>query len=370
MGNVLQLSSLQAAGPASSLRKQRLQGVTPNGWVTGANAHKRAPTNFPLYHRPGVIAVVTTDWDACESLLSRCYGHCPLRVFHSADSFLNCLQQEPPILDHDHWLHRQLLASAPGQAALIPAILDYWATQPERLNLTRACVVDDLMAGHDGLDILGELIGWRGLRILLTDDTSTEELSSAVEMGMVDRLVAKTTDSSIDQLTTILSTQLSTPSARTQQLWASTLSVAQIDALQSPGIASVLLELAQSRWVEWACIGEPFGILGLNAKGVASWLQLQVASERNEAVYQAIARGLRPDEVTRVARGEAMVDLSAQGGETNAVLTAFPIDRKARLIGAWRSLGKANRATSPLSTALAQAASATEHSEFSRLTAG
>ncbi len=370
MGTVLQLSSLQPPGGTFPQRSALRQGINQRFLVTGSRARQRAPTSFPLYHRPGVIAVVTTDWDACESLLSKCYGHCPLRVFHSADSFLNCLQQEPPILDHDHWLHRQLLASAPGQAALIPAILDYWATQPERLNLTRACVVDDLMAGHDGLDILGELIGWRGLRILLTDDTSTEELISAVEMGMVDRLVAKTTDSSIDQLTTILSTQLSTPSARTQQLWASTLSVAQIDALQSPGIARVLLEFAQSHWVEWACIGEPFGILGLDAKGFASWLQLQEASERNEAVYQAIARGLRPDEVTRVARGDAMVDLSAQADETNAVLTAFPIDRKARLIGAWRPLGIANRATSQLSIPSGQAMSATEHSEFSRLTAG
>lgn len=369
MGTVLQLSTLQPSGNAHPQRIRRLQGVDQRLLANGSLARQRAATNFPLYHRPGVIAVVTTDWDACESLLSHCYGHCPLRVFHSADSFLNCLQQEPPILDHDHWLHRQLLGSAPGQKALIPGILDYWATQPERLNLTRACVVDDLMAGHDGLDILGELIGWRGLRILLTGDTTTEELSSAVEMGMVDRVVAKTTDSSIDQLATILSTQLSKPSTRTQQLWASSLSAAHMEALQSPAIANVLLGLAQSRWVEWACIGEPFGILGLDAKGVASWLQLQLASERNDAVYQAIARGLHPEDIACVARGEAMVDLSAQT-PNQPLLTAFPIDRKSRLVGAWRPLKKANSPTWPLSTPfLTSGRTAYERFDSSRLTA-
>ncbi len=337
MGKVLQMSPKTRPGVVRLHEKRLARLLGGNGVDTLGLRGGSARINFPLYHRPGMVALLTTDWDTCESLLSQRYGHCPLRVFYSAESFLNCLQQEPPIQEHDHWLHRQLLSSSASQTRLIPAILDYWANQPERLSLTRACVVDDLMAGRDGLDILGELIGWRGLRVLLTAGATTEELSTALEMGTVDQLVAKTTSAAIEQLVNGLSNQLLTPASRTQQLWASTLSLSQIDALQSPAIAKALLTLAQSRWAEWACIGQPFGVLGLDAKGTASWLQLQLASDRNEAVYQAISHGLSAHDVARVAQGEAIVGFQQNAGNAKA-LSAFPVDRKGRLLGAWQTI--------------------------------
>ncbi len=301
----------------------------------------RLPT-FPLHHRAGRAAIVTTDEDLRERLLRKAHGRYALRAFRGVDAFLNELQQEPPRWEHDLWLQQQIVERARRGRPLIPEILRYWAAHTERLELTTVCVVDDFLCDRSGHEILTELVGWLGRRVLLSSGFDDGETVEAVNNGLIERVIRCGPQGTVERLDAALSVLLASPNERFQRLWADSLNGPQLEALRDPLVVRELRTLAEEKWVEWVGIGQPFGILGQDSHGVPSWLQLQLASELDTAIGRAMAIGLSKSEVDAVANRRSILDIDFQAeiGHPAAVaaVPAFHLGDKGRLLCAWRAI--------------------------------
>lgn len=301
----------------------------------------RVPT-FPLHHRAGRAAIVTTDEDLRDRLLRRAHGRYALRAFRGVDTFLNELQQEPPRWEHDHWLQQQIMERARRGRPMIPEILRYWATHTERLELTTVCVVDDFLCDRSGHEILSELVGWTGRRVLLSSGFDDGDTVDAVNSGLIERVIRCGPQGTAERLDTVLSVLQASPNDRFQRLWVDSFNGPQLEALREPLAVKELLTLAEERWVEWIAIGQPFGILGLDCRGVPSWLQLQLASELDIAIGRAMATGLSKSEVDAVANRRSILDIDFQTeighAAAGAAVPAFHVGDRGRLLCAWRAI--------------------------------
>lgn len=301
----------------------------------------RVPT-FPLHHRAGRAAIVTTDEDLREQLLRRAHGRYALRAFRGVDAFLNELQQEPPRWEHDLWLQQQIVERARRGRPLIPEVLRYWATHSERLELTTVCVVDDFLCDRSGHEILSELVGWSGRRVLLSNGFDDGETVDAVNSGLIERVIRCGPQGTVERLDAALSVLMASPNERFQRLWADSFNGPQLEALREPLVLRELRTLAEERWVEWIGIGQPFGILGIDSHGVPSWLQLQLASELDTAIGRAMTNGLGKSEVDAVANRRSILDIDFQTEigypAAGGAVPAFHLGDKGRLLCAWRAI--------------------------------
>ena len=97
------------------------------------------------------------------------------------------------------------------------------------------------------------------------------------------------------------------------QIWRATLTREQYALLCSPAIAPLLSALVvKQRWVEHVVIGAPFGVLGLDAVGQASWLQLEHRDNLRDLAELAWSQGITATEVEDIRAGRKLVDLELQ----------------------------------------------------------
>ena len=128
------------------------------------------------------------------------------------------------------------------------------------------------------------------------------------------------------------------PNARHAQTWRVTLSPEQNALLRVPSIARDLMAFAARRWVEHVVIGDPFGVLGLDASGKASWLQLESRQGLTALAELAELEGAPPAalEEIRAGRGLAALELSLSPAPRSPVelVSAFPLGQDQALVGA------------------------------------
>lgn len=294
--------------------------------------------SFSLFHRPGTVVLLDDDPDYLEMLAVVLPRHWHVKLFMRPVQCINHLQQEPPFWEADAWHQQQLVEQWRDGKPLIPQLLSYWSTHTERYALTRVCVVDYSMPGMNGLQALGELVDWPGARVLLTGQADEQVAVQAFNAGLIEQFIAKQLPDISKRLVEAVERLAATPHARHEQTWRMTLSPEQNGLLRVPSIGRELSRLAARHWIEHVVIGDPFGVLGMDAAGQVSWLQLETAEGLHALAETAELAGVPAAEVGAIRRGRLLAapelhQALGQGGPP-ALAEAFPLGQEASLLGA------------------------------------
>lgn len=269
---------------------------------------------FTLFRRPGSVVFLDDDADYLEMLAEVMSPEWPVRLFMSPVDCIRQLMQEPIRWEADGWRQQEIVNRWQGGTPLIPQILQYWREdQAARFGFTKVCVVDYAMPAMSGLQVLGDLAGWTGYRVLLTGRIEEQLAVSAFNRGLIERFVPKQAADIRLRLTGAIQELLDRPDARHEQTWRSTLSRDQYALLCDPAITIQLDEFVHSQdWIEHIVIGAPFGILALDAQGLASWLQLEPAQNLPELAEMAASQGWSSAMVEEVRAGRKLIDLELE----------------------------------------------------------
>lgn len=269
---------------------------------------------FALHHRPASVVFLDDDPDYLEMLAEVMPAHWHVRLFLSPVACIGHLMREPALWEADGWRQQEIVTRWQAGAPLIPLILQYWREDKgQRFALTRVCVVDYAMPAMSGLQVLSELAGWTGSRILLTGRVEEQLAVSAFNRGLIERFVPKQASDIRLRLTGAIEELLDTPDARHQQTWRATLSRQQYALLCDPAISRQLDEwVRRNKWIEHVVIGAPFGILALDSEGRAHWLQLEPAENLPELAEMAESQGWSSGTVEDLRSGKKLLDLEVQ----------------------------------------------------------
>jgi CheY-like chemotaxis protein len=294
--------------------------------------------SFPLFHRPGAIVFLDDDPDYLEMLAMVLPRQWHIKLYLRPQACINQLQQEPPLWEADAWAQQEIIDNWRAGSPLIPQILHYWAAQGQRYDLSQVCVFDYAMPGMDGLQALSELTDWPGGRILLTGQADEHVAVSAFNRGLIDQFIAKQTPDISQHLVSVVQRMLDRPQLRHSQTWRAALTQPQHALLQVPSVARQLTALAASHWVEHVVIGQPFGILGMDADGAVSWLQLEPAAGLAELAELAESQGVDAAAAAGIREGRHLVDLELQQalGQTGSprLLPAFSVGHDGSMLAA------------------------------------
>lgn len=269
----------------------------------------RVGAELPLFHRPASVAILNQDAGVLQSLAGSLPRRWRLRTFMSPESFLNHLQQEPPRWEVDLWAQQDLIAQWHAGTALIPLVLRYWMSHPQRHHFTSVAAVDDRLAGHDAVDVLADLVAWPGHKVLMLGASDLEGAVRALNDGLVNAIALKNNFSLRSELLQVIAPLLCTPHARLQQLWYSTLKPQQLEALRKPGVAQDLYQYLHASFTEWVFLGDPFGVLALDARGAAYWLQLEFQDQLEELAELSEMAGMSSSDAALVRRGVTLSNL-------------------------------------------------------------
>lgn len=294
--------------------------------------------NLPLCYRSGSIVFLDDDPDYLDMLGMVLPTHLQVELYMRPATFLERMRDEPARWEADV-AHQLLLIDRWRQGQhLLPQLLRYWAGNPARYQLVQTCVVDYAMPGTDGLKVLNALLDWPGSRILLTGQADEQIAVQAFNGGLIDQFIGKQAPDITGRLLGALGKLTRTPHPRLNTLWRAVLQPAQQSLLQVPAVVKALQPYAQRHWVEYVVLGEPFGVLGLDADGRCQWLQLEPTAALDEPAELAATAGLGLDVVRAVQAGERLpaVELHQQLGLRGPIRTApaFALDEAGLLTAA------------------------------------
>lgn len=293
---------------------------------------------FPLFHRPGTVVFLDDDPDYLEMLALVLPKPWHLKLFMRPTECIAHLLQEPPFWEADAWNQQQLIALWREGKPLLPQILAYWSRYTERYALSRVCVVDFSMPGMDGLQVLAELGDWPGSRVLLTGQADEQVAVRAFNHGLIDQFIPKQTQDISRRLIEAVDRLLFTSHARHAQIWRSTLTQEQSALLRSPGVDTWLTNFGAKNWVEHVVIGAPFGVLGMDAAGRITWLQLETRQGLQALAELAEVAGVPPASVEEIRKGHKLADIELRQALSSTqpvrLVNATPIGDGAPLLGA------------------------------------
>lgn len=296
------------------------------------------PLTLPLIHRPGSILFLDDDTDYLDMLGMVIPGHIQIELFSRPAGFARRMAEETARWETDATLQLQMIDRWRNGVPLLPQILRYWSTQPERYRLVQSCVVDYAMPGTDGLTVLNTLLDWPGSRVLLTGQADEQIAVKAFNSGLIDQFVPKQTHDITRHLLGVLRKLAQTPHVRLNTLWRTVLTPEQQSLLQIPAVVEALQHISQTRWVEHVVLGAPFGMLGVTIDGNCEWLQLEPVSGLPGLAELAGSAGMDFETVRAVRAGErlAAVELHQQLGLRGPirVAPAQPLDEDGLLTSA------------------------------------
>lgn len=293
---------------------------------------------FPLYHRSGSLIFLDDDIDYLEMLGMVVPTFLQVELFSRPTAFIARMNEEPARWESDAGLHLQMIERWRHGHHLLPQVLRYWGSNPARYQLAQTCVVDFAMPGLNGLKVLEALMDWPGSRILLTGQADESIAIQAFNNGLIDQFIPKQTADIAGRLMTTLIKLARTPHPRLNTVWRTALQPHHQAALEVPSVTEALLQQARERWIEYVVLGEPFGMLGLDAEGRCEWLQLEPTSGLKDVADLARSAGLGFDNVRAIQAGTLLpaVELHQQLGLQGPVRTeqAVAIGDDGLLVGA------------------------------------
>lgn len=293
--------------------------------------------SFPLFNRPGTLVFLDDDADYLEMLALVLPRKWHARLFLEPRECIRQLQKEMPFWEADAWNQQQLVDHWRAGRPLVPQILEYWARHTERFSLTRVCVVDFSMPSMDGLQALGELGDWPGARVLLTGQADDQMAIDAFNAGLIQQFIPKQTADLGVRLVDVVERLQGTPHASHAQTWRATLKPEQVALLREPAVARELAALAARHWLEHVVIGDPFGVLGLDAAGSPSWLQLEGGAALPALAELAQMEHMDAAVVADIRAGRKLVNLEVSQAlrQPPQVAEARPLDPGHSVFAAW-----------------------------------
>ena len=291
---------------------------------------------FPLFQRPGTIVLLDDDRDYLEMLALVLPRQWHARLFLHPHDCIRKLREEPPFWEADAWHQQQMVDQWRAGRALVPQILEYWSRSTERYALTRVCVVDYSMPEMDGLQVLSQLGEWAGARVLLTGQADEQVAVKAFNGGLIEQFIAKQMPDVTRHLVQVLQRLMGSAHARHAQTWRATLRPEHHALLRDQSVADALADFTGRRWVEHVCIGDPFGVIGMDAGGAIGWLQLETPQglpALAEVAQQAGVDAAGLDAI-RAGRQLANVELAATLGQPVQLASSFTIGVREQLLGA------------------------------------
>lgn len=265
---------------------------------------------FPIYRRPGGVVFLDDDLAYLEMLSEVMPEHWPVRLFTRPSDCIRYLEQEPAELEADRWRHQDILDRWHQGQSLIAQILAYWREAGSwRFGLSQVCVVDYSMPAMNGLQVLEELAGWPGARVLLTGRADEQIAVQAFNASLIEQYVPKQASEISRRLAGAIQNLLDDAWELQAQAWRASLTREQTAFISTPEIGRQLQVLAdQHLWVEHVVIGDPFGVLALDEAGQATWLQLEHQSRLHELAELAASAGLDKQDLGRIRSGHSLFD--------------------------------------------------------------
>ena len=269
---------------------------------------------FPLYRCPGAVVFLDDDLNYLEMVAEVMPGDWFVHLMLRPVACIDMLMEETIYKDLDLWRQQEIINCWRDGTALIPQILKYWREDGiARFALTQVCVVDYSMPAMNGLKVLNALKHWSGSRILLTGRADEQLAVSAFNSGLIQQFIPKQSTDIRQLLTDAIQGLMYKSSLRHDQTWRATFSRTQNLLLSDPLVSAELEKLAiKQGWVEHVAIGAPFGILALDARAQAMWLQLEPADRLQELAEMAESQGCDALTVEHVRSGKKLIDLELQ----------------------------------------------------------
>jgi CheY-like chemotaxis protein len=282
---------------------------------------------FALFNRPGTLVFLDDDPDYLEMLALVLPRQWHVRLFAQPQDCIAKLREEPPFWEADAWHQQQMVDHWRAGKPLVPQVLEYWNRSTERYALSRICVVDYSMPATDGLQVLSALRDWHGARVLLTGQADEQIAVNAFNEGLIEQFIAKQMPDMSRHLVDVAQRLLDTPHPRHEQTWRATLTPAQHQLVCEPQVAAALKDFARGRWIEHVVIGEPFGVLGLDAGGHPGWLQLEPHGGEEALAEMATAAGFDASAVDDIRAGRrlANVELAAMLQKPPQIADTFTV---------------------------------------------
>ncbi len=289
---------------------------------------------FPLFKRPSRLVFLDDDTFFLQILKVALPPDWRADLFMDSNACLVSLKKNGVALLHDARQQKLLLDKSNGplqagqnfsQHNVITALVNYWHQNPARYDLVHLAIFDYAMPGVNGLDAFERLGNWPGRRVLLTGQADESMAVQAFNQNLIHQFIQKQGGDLRDSLLFQLPHLLAQPLPAHQFLWLESLTFDQRQWLSEPSVVQALNGwISQNDWVEYAVTSAPFGLLGVNAKGVISWLQLAFVSELEQGANLASQRGLDSKSVTKVQNGLALVNtvLCAALGLTKPITTS------------------------------------------------
>jgi CheY-like chemotaxis protein len=300
---------------------------------------------FPLYHRPNAIVFLDDDAGYLDMLADVMPQDWCAQLFTHAGDCIDHMQQQHAQWESDVDAHLQITEKWRSGTPLVPQLLAYWQTQPLRYALTNVLVVDYSMPAMTGLDVLKALPKWPAQRVLLTGQADESMAVKVFNQRLINQFVAKQHPHIGQHLAQVVRELNALPLSVHDSIWRNALNKGQHAILQTDAVQQALAALVQERsWVEYCVIAEPFGILGINAKAVPQWLQLEQAQDLPDAAELAESAGQSTQEGQKIRRGthlanaELVMALSCDA--PLALAPTFPIGQPSNLLGAFFDLPK------------------------------
>jgi CheY-like chemotaxis protein len=298
---------------------------------------------FPLYHRPNAVVFLDDDAGYLDMLADVMPQSWCVRLYTHAGDCMRHLQQQHPDWESDVQAHLQITENWRAGVALVPQLLEYWQSHPQRYALTNVLVVDYSMPAMTGLDVLKALPKWPAQRVLLTGQADESMAVKAFNQRLINQFIPKQHPQIGQYLAQVVRELNTSPLWAHDSIWRNALKKEQHAILQTDAVQQGLATLVQERgWVEYCVIAEPFGVLGINAQAVPQWLQLEQTHDLPDAAELAESAGQSTQEAQKIRLGthltNAELAVALSGDAPLALAPAFPIGAPGALLGAFFEL--------------------------------
>ncbi len=298
---------------------------------------------FPLYHRPSAVAFLDDDAAYLDMLADVMPGDWCVRLYTRTGDCIQNLQQEHAVWESDVNAHLQITAAWREGTPLVPQLLQYWCSQPQRYALTNVLVVDYSMPAMTGLEVFSALSKWPAQRVLLTGQADESLAVKVFNQRLINQFVPKQLPHIGQHLTQVVGALNASPLLVHDSIWRNALKTEQCAALQAAGVPQALAVLVRERgWVEYCVLAEPFGILGINAQAVPQWLQLERTQDLPDAAELAESAGQSRQAAQQIREGKhlsnAELAMALSCDTPIALAPAFAIGPLQALLGAFFDL--------------------------------
>lgn len=239
--------------------------------------------NFPLFSQNGILLSLD-DEEIFHRLLEKVLRRWSIKHFTEIPAFTEAMMQQVSLQDKAcDRLNKMLVEWREEGTSLKESLLQFWS-EPDFQGLASLVMVDYRMPHSSGIEVLSNpvLQSWRGGKLLLTAHADDRIAVGAFNGSLIDKFITKQVMASDPHALDVIITEVvGAGNEALQRVWASQVTHQQQLSLEHCRNRVIQL-IRQKGWVRHAVLGQPFGILGMNAEGRVQWLQLETRESFQE----------------------------------------------------------------------------------------